>query len=165
LSKVEVYWNLHQARWSVRDQRTRKVVAHADRVLLADCHFKVSQAGRARVLRERRKNVHAFVSGTLVELNGSNLDCDIAVTYDPYRLPNSPAEFYVKGSGRSIDTTSLAYCLHRNIMVKNINQGSDPGFVLPTDTKSMESMEYIHRERGMANGTYGYSGDPEVEPS
>ena len=46
-----VYWNLNRRCWSVKDPATGKVVAHADRVVLSDAVFKVSEAGRQRVLR------------------------------------------------------------------------------------------------------------------
>lgn len=64
---VEVYRNLHDKdgsrRWSIRQGGL--VVAHADEIYLACCDFHVSTAGRLRVRREGRKNVHAFVDGFL----------------------------------------------------------------------------------------------------
>jgi len=63
--RVEIYWNLHKGMWSVRDAKTRRVIGHAAQVLVRDATFKVSEAGRQRVLRERKKNVHAFVVGEL----------------------------------------------------------------------------------------------------
>jgi hypothetical protein len=64
--KVEVYRNLHNGKLSIRDAKTKRVVGHADLVKLVDVTFHVSQAGRERVLRERRKNVHAVVRGHMV---------------------------------------------------------------------------------------------------
>lgn len=63
--KVRVYWNLHRGCWSVQDARTRRVLGTATQVLVRDARFTVSEAGRQRVLRERKKNVHAFVVGEL----------------------------------------------------------------------------------------------------
>lgn len=40
-----------------------RVVAHAKGVALDDARTIVSQAGRERVLREGRKNVHAYIEG------------------------------------------------------------------------------------------------------
>ncbi len=65
-NQVEVYRNLHNGRLSIRDAKTKLVVGHADRVKLVDVTFHVSQAGRERVLREKRKNVHAVVRGYMV---------------------------------------------------------------------------------------------------
>lgn len=63
--KVKVYYNLHRHCFSVKDYKTNKVIGHTDRVVLQDCTFKVSEAGRRRVLLEKKKNVHAYVVGTL----------------------------------------------------------------------------------------------------
>lgn len=74
--KTYVYRNLHKKCYSVK--KDGKVVRHADWVLLtADnvnnvvdmetCGFTVSQKGRERVLREGRKNVHAYAFGINIE--------------------------------------------------------------------------------------------------
>ena len=66
--KVEVYRNLRNGKYSVRSLQGSakgRVVLHCEYVELLDVDFKVSQAGRARVLRERKKYVHATVRGTL----------------------------------------------------------------------------------------------------
>jgi hypothetical protein len=68
--KVFVYYNLHKHCWSIKaleGARKGRVVAHASRVLLDSAEFKVSEAGRQRVLRERKKNVHAGVIGKLLK--------------------------------------------------------------------------------------------------
>ena len=102
--KVEVYRNLHNGMLSIRDAKTKHVVGHADRVTLADATFHVSQSGRERVLREKRKNVHAVVRGTLVSFmfgggyKGRSLSSyvpdgevpqfamsDVQVKYNPYK--------------------------------------------------------------------------------
>lgn len=57
-----VYFNLHRATWSVMERG--RVVDHAPTLYLRDATFRVRPGGRARVLREGRKNVHAFVIGT-----------------------------------------------------------------------------------------------------
>jgi hypothetical protein len=112
--KVEIYWNLHRKLYSVRaleGPRKGRVIGHAFRVLLDDVEFKVNEGGRLRVLREGRKNVHAFVRGKLKACRwdvvpdglddawGSQaiLDCDRAfdagefVTYNPYRFDSFQA--------------------------------------------------------------------------
>ena len=65
---MRVYRNLHKKCWSVQQkQKGRwKVVAHAESITLLDCVFRVSEAGRQRVLRESRKNVHAYIQGFYV---------------------------------------------------------------------------------------------------
>ena len=63
--RVQVYYNLHKKCLSIRYKG--KVIEHAREVTLTDARFHVQPAGRARVLREKKKNVHAYVSGKLKE--------------------------------------------------------------------------------------------------
>lgn len=60
---IEVYFNLHKGVFSIRDMNTGFVVGHAPRVWMCHGSFIVSEAGRQRVLKSGRKNVHAFVRG------------------------------------------------------------------------------------------------------
>lgn len=82
--KVQVYRNLHKGCWSVRHKG--KIVAHLERVFLKNCTFHVQPAGRAKVLKEQRKNVHAYIKGELID----GLECHISpedkrITYHPYK--------------------------------------------------------------------------------
>ena len=79
-SPVKVYWNLHRHLYSV--QQNGLVVGHAESVALNDVKFKVSQAGRNRVLNEKRKNVHAFIIGTVAT---SGTVGEMRITYNPYK--------------------------------------------------------------------------------
>lgn len=81
---VEVYRNLNRKCLSVRDPVLRKVVGHVDRVLLFEASFRVSAAGRRRVLRERRKNVHAVVRGLCVGQVAMPKGSWERIHYDPY---------------------------------------------------------------------------------
>jgi len=63
--KVRVYRNLHRQCFSVKQGGL--VRCHADHVTLEDCKFIVSKAGQRRVRDEKKKNVHAFVEGWLVD--------------------------------------------------------------------------------------------------
>ena len=64
--EVEVYYNTHLGALSVRDAKTKKVFAHARLVALEDVTFTVQPAGRDRVRRENKKNVHAWVRGRIM---------------------------------------------------------------------------------------------------
>jgi len=102
--KVDIYRNLHKKCWSIRSREpSRKyglVVAHATRIGLEDAKFVVSQAGRNRVLKDKRKNVHAVVRGNLIYSNYRDFtDRDMwfkyqarienntvySITYQPYK--------------------------------------------------------------------------------
>ena len=51
--KVFVYFNLHKKCWSVMDWKSKLVVGHCDEISLDNPVFKVSQAGRDRVRKEK----------------------------------------------------------------------------------------------------------------
>jgi hypothetical protein len=86
--RVYVYFNLHKKVWSVRaleGEHKGRVVQHATSLCLANCVFKVSEAGRQRVLREKQKNVHAGIAGTLVSAPPHGVNIGRRITYDPYK--------------------------------------------------------------------------------
>jgi hypothetical protein len=79
---IDVYWNSHKKLFSVR--KDGKVTRHVSQIMLCDCVFKVSKKGRERVLREQKKNVHAFVSGHECYLPRQNGMTEIY--YNPYEV-------------------------------------------------------------------------------
>ena len=88
--RLFVYYNLHRKRWSLRDVKTRRVIGHCDFLTLLDVRFKVSEAGRRRVLKESRKNVHAGVEGNLAGKDiglckGGLVEFEL-VRYNPYEM-------------------------------------------------------------------------------
>lgn len=82
--RVRVYFNLHTKKWSVQDAKTRLVLFHCTELFLDNVQGKISEAGRQRVLRENRKNVHAFIVGTIVP-NDQKCRYWKAITYNPYK--------------------------------------------------------------------------------
>ena len=82
---VEVYFNLHKHCWSVRDCKTRKVISHDDKVVLTHAQFKVSEAGRQRVIHTQHKNVHATVKGVWEDRPGQLPPLHaLPIRYNPY---------------------------------------------------------------------------------
>lgn len=78
---VGVYWNFHRKCYSVKQNRL--VIGYSNCISLVDAKFTVSEAGRQRVLRERKKNVHACVTGTLrIPEEGF---WDVKIRYNPYK--------------------------------------------------------------------------------
>ena len=84
--KVRVYWNFHRKCYSVqeyfKDKHGWRISKYSDKILLTDAVFKVIQAGRAKVIKNKCKNVHAYIIGTEVEhlfLRGRQ-----EVSYNPY---------------------------------------------------------------------------------
>jgi hypothetical protein len=90
---VKVYRNLRhgkKARPLYSIVQNGRVVSRRHRVLLGNVKFIVNQAGREKVIREGRKNVHAFAVGLLatqgccgIDYNGRDLGTK--VTYNPYK--------------------------------------------------------------------------------
>jgi hypothetical protein len=79
--QVRVYRNLHRGCYSVSQQG--RVIFHIAEISLVDCTMVVRQAGRNRCLRERRKNVHAFIAGHVATATRSNAP-STRLRYDPY---------------------------------------------------------------------------------
>jgi hypothetical protein len=84
---------------------TRKVVAHADRVVLLDVKFIVNASGRQRVLREHRKNVHAFAVGEMIADSNNLNDVWQTVSYNPYQ-----AGAFLDVRGQPIDEAPYTIC-------------------------------------------------------
>ena len=88
--RVEVYYNLHKNIFSVRHRG--RVIAWGNRVTIENPEYVVREKGRQKVLEEGRKNVHAFVRGTLSDINNfkfgkiqQRLSEPREVTYNPYK--------------------------------------------------------------------------------
>ena len=94
--KVRVYYNLHKHVYSVQHYIKGKgwrLYKHLNKVYLEDVEFKVYENGRQKVIKEKRKNVHAYVIGHLKPFKRiNNLT---SVTYNPY-FTNSFIERYKK---------------------------------------------------------------------
>ena len=80
--KVDIYFNLHKNCYSVK--KKGKVVYHLyedEELTLENVEFVVGKKGRERVLKEKRKNVHAYVRGIISDKKVKN---STEVSYDPY---------------------------------------------------------------------------------
>jgi hypothetical protein len=84
--KVRIYRNLHKKCLSVKQGDI--VMCHASEVLLKDCRFIVNAAGQNRVRTEKRKNVHSFVEGFVIDAKeyGNMLPYEwSSLYYNPYK--------------------------------------------------------------------------------
>lgn len=86
--RVKVYRNLNRKCWSVLG-KDGKLLFHAEALVLKDCQFIVQEGGRQRVIREGRKNVHAFVRGAIAPMASHQEFRSILkrVLYNPYECP------------------------------------------------------------------------------
>jgi len=94
---VAVYRNLNREKqgkpdsWSIAEVSSTggsvgKVLGYAESILFTNCRAHVSEKGRQRVLRDKRRAVHAWIVGELVGVDGPDRIGE-RVTYNPYRLP------------------------------------------------------------------------------
>lgn len=127
--RVRVYKNLHKNCYSVRAMEGSMkglVIAHCDNIVLKDVKYIVSQKGRERVLRERTKNVHAFVEGhivSMVTIGKSGFDFplhtqlpfedSIEVTYNPYKF----SSFVYKRNQTPIEHSNYAVLNDKGIHI------------------------------------------------
>ena len=83
--KVEVYKNLHNGLFSVRQDGL--VVAHVESIVLSYPKIKINEKGRQKVIKDKAKNVHAFITGFPNSVNKCFTSTDKrAITYNPYRF-------------------------------------------------------------------------------
>ena len=82
--KVKVYYNLHKNCLSVINNKTGRLLKHTDNIALENVKFRVQPAGRERVRREGRKNVHAYIQGDTTS-NNLPYEPKQLITYNPYK--------------------------------------------------------------------------------
>ena len=119
--KVDVYKNLHNGLWSILDRKTRCVVGHVRHACMDDAKFIVQPAGRRRVLKENRKNVHAFVRGELKGYGDTGLlichhaDTQEFITYNPYKFDT----FYTKNDEKPIHKARWTHLTDKGVYVND----------------------------------------------
>lgn len=109
--RVETYFNLHKKCLSYRPTTKGGKVQHASALVLNDVKLVVQPAGRAKVLRNKSKNVHAFVRGQAAfvrpidftddgDLSPTNMERQgyRPVTYNPYKYES----FVMADTGEAI---------------------------------------------------------------
>lgn len=123
--KVFVYRNLHKKCFSVKaleGPHKGRVVSWVNEIFLAGAVFKVSQAGRARVIREQSKNVHAGVVGEWVHntvvarervAGYDNTLRKAWVGYNPYRF----SSFVFNDDLSPVATATMAHVSRQGIAV------------------------------------------------
>lgn len=82
---VEIYRNLNKPGKTFSIRQNGLIIGHSNSLLLKDCEFIVNEAGRKRVISQKRKNVHAFIRGELLNCDAEHLDYG-EITYNPYKI-------------------------------------------------------------------------------
>jgi len=104
--KVAAYFNLHKNIFSLQSREKDtygKVIGHVESVVLKSPKFVVRQAGREKVLKDKKKNVHAFIVGYVVEAVDTTT-VPRAITYNPYKY----SSFVVKDTEQPIEQAEYA---------------------------------------------------------
>ena len=119
--KVFVYFNLHKKLFSIKSlegDKKGRVIAHLPYVCLYNPKMKVSQAGRERVLREQRKNVHAGIVGEFsTNLCASDKIAWENVRYNPYLFDS-----FVDDESKPVAFADVAFMQIRPITNKPLIQ-------------------------------------------
>ena len=118
---VEIYFNLHKRVFSVRHKG--RVIEHVKSAIVRRPKFVVQAAGRAKVLREKKKNVHAFVRGEWLErwfvpetdLNSNEYN---TIKYNPYKADT----FIINSTNEPIYNANWAF-----LTIDNHNKPSIKG--------------------------------------
>lgn len=98
LRLVRIYRNLNTGTLSGQEKTSKgwRVTSHPLMVKLKNARFLVNQHNRKKVIKEGRKNVHAFIEGELVDTKSTIKGQK--VVYDPYET----SQFIIDSSGEAV---------------------------------------------------------------
>jgi hypothetical protein len=102
---ADVYWNSRKRLFSVRCAKIRRVVMHAQTVLMTGVRFYVSESQRERCQVEEVKNVHAFLRGEVWCVGGKT-----TVITHPDANGTQGAVDHIESNGISIREAKRVYC-------------------------------------------------------
>jgi len=89
---VDVYRNLNKPSFfsirQVKNELKGKVSGYANIIVMENPLIKISETSRLRVLRDKRKNVHAFIRGRLHSAYSGSIQLNTlqSITYNPYKM-------------------------------------------------------------------------------
>ncbi|WP_374723110.1 hypothetical protein [Peribacillus tepidiphilus] len=114
--QIQVYRNIRKGIFSIKDVKTRRVIAYGTDIKLSNIKMQVQKLGRERVRREKWKNIHAFVTGTYegVDQIDINEGWDL-IYYNPYTTET----FIKKATGEAIFSAEKAYLSEGKCFVQN----------------------------------------------
>ena len=125
-----IYRNLTKNNWTVQHKVPGKgwrKLRSADVLWAPEARFVVYAAGRERVLRERRKNVHAYavVNEIVYADECPNPKENFKISYNPYEAPNFTAQlngYVAKLLSRAMD--GVQFTEHGAIYAPSISHGA-----------------------------------------
>lgn len=111
--KVQCYRNLHTSNFSLRNAKSKLVVARGNSFVLVNVVPKISEKSRQRVIQQKQRNVHAMLVGDYVgtdSIDISNLD---EIYYNPYHYDS----FINKRTGEKISSVEKVYFLDNRVYI------------------------------------------------
>jgi len=111
--KVDIYRNLHTEGYSIRCSKTKLVLAHCSAVSLINAKFHVAESGRKKTIDEKRKRVHAYISGTLRSINEEPPEYFNMVYYNPYKT----SQFINTTTNKPVMSSKEVYCVGKHSYV------------------------------------------------
>jgi hypothetical protein len=114
--KYRLYRNLHKGCFSVQ-QYTKgvgyRVIAHISHgYILHNCTFKVYSSGREKVLRDKQKNVHAYI-----QFESYSMGIDSITDEQPYYNPYKFDSFVSSKTMQTLTTTKQLQILNNQIYI------------------------------------------------
>ncbi len=112
-AKYYLYRNLHTGTFSLKHRG--RVIKHPTTCLMSVVEFRVSEAGRKRVLKEKRKNVHATVAAQSYDdkYTEYNLDDYEEIYYNPYKTDK-----FIDPEGCPVYKAQEVLCTNNKIYIK-----------------------------------------------
>jgi hypothetical protein len=115
-AEIYIYRNLTRGGFSLRYKG--RVIDHSDGMFVVRPKFTVSLAGNSRVRREKKKYVHAYISGENGDVTwpyqcGVPTKDWVKVVYNPYTMTT----FQVEATGKRVWTAAAAVLLPRGVYV------------------------------------------------
>ena len=101
--KVEVYRNLHNGLFSIKDPNTGLVIAHGEDFTIKNAVVRYLPSGQQKALETKTRNVHAYITGELVKCDTIVLRNEI--TYRPF----IEQQFVYKKDGKEFIGAELVY--------------------------------------------------------
>jgi hypothetical protein len=101
LPEFRIYRNLHKGCFSIQkwspESKGYRLHSHMKDLIAINAEFRISQAGRKKVLNTKQKNVHAFIYCTeFINITGAEFrKRGEEIYYNPYKTES----FQIKNSG------------------------------------------------------------------
>lgn len=149
--KCRIYRNLNNGTMSLQLKVNGWYVAgHVTDAIVQSVKFHISEASRLRVIRDGRKNVHAWGEGLLIAQFKPEIDAPIDLSYNPYE----DTTFCERGTKRPIERCQYLV-VRDNAVFVSLDALPSP---LPEQTdnlitfpqRPLQIKQYPARHRGLA---------------